>query len=70
VAFRLPPLGMVMRGEGDLHEILAILVETGDLKNIEDVMHVKLRKPIWQHRTREIGVAMEIKIVSREHIID
>ena len=68
MAIQIGPSCIVMRGR-DLHEVLAISIEAGNLKDIEDIMHIKLGKPIWHYRTCEIGVAMEIKIVSTDHTV-
>lgn len=53
-----------------LHEVLAVNLQACRLKDVEHVMNVKFREPIWEDSAREIRVAMIIKCLSRQHPVD
>lgn len=53
-----------------LHEVLAVSVQACGLKDVENIMNVKFCEPIWEDSPCEIRMAMIIKCLSRQHLVD
>ena len=57
-------------GGGGLHEVFPLLVQSGDLKDVQNIMHVELSKPMGHHRTSQVGMAVVIERFSTHKQID
>lgn len=53
-----------------VHKVPPLLVQPGDLKNVDDVVHVLLVQAPGQHRAGQVGVALEVVGAAGEHGVD
>lgn len=61
---------MAVSCDQGLHEVLAVSVQACRLKDVEHVMNVKFGEPMWEDSACEIRMAMIIKCLSRQHLVD
>lgn len=62
--------GTRARGEENVHEIFAVLVQASDLKEVEDVMDVGLGKAVGEDGAGEVGVAVEVEVVAGQELVN
>lgn len=60
----------VLRCRRGLHEVLAVLVEAGDLEDVQDVMDIRFGEVVGKDGAGEVGVALVVEIVAAEELVD
>lgn len=51
------------------HVVLAVFIQPSHLEYIEDIVHVRFNEPERKDCSSQIGVAVEVKSFSAEHLV-
>lgn len=52
-----------------LHEVVALIIDSGDREDIQHIVHVEFGQAVGQHGAGEVRVAMEVEVLTAEDVV-